>query len=259
MKLIGCYICYLSASLVSSFVQQRPAKYATFLPMATNPIQLPENEFSRTLRTEIILGPRRREYEYQISANEEELESLAKRFKLSKISKLEADLVLRRDRNNSSPGTECIQVEGSITAAVTQTCVRTNEDFDVDLEFNFLNIVRSTGNGMADADLNLGGMNLAQIQGSLGGSGQRSNNKKKRRKQLNLNNEGASLDDKTMGEIGSFMQELEVEDDVIEDVLIFGNDGILDVGELVAQSFRLKLDPYPKKPGSEPVKYSITG
>lgn len=257
MKLISVFIICLSASLVSSFVQQRPEKYATFLPMATNSIQLPENEFSRTLRTEIILSPRRREYEYQISANEEELELLAKRFKLSKISKLEADLVLRRDRNNSSPGTECIQVEGSISAAVTQTCVRTNEDFDVDLEFNFFNIVRSTGNGMADADLNLGGMNLAQIQGSLGGSGQRSNNKKKRRKQIN--NEGVSLDDKTMGEIGNFMQELEVEDDVIEDVLIFGNDGILDVGELVAQSFRLKLDPYPKKPGSEPVKYSITG
>jgi hypothetical protein len=227
--------------------------------MSKGPIPLPENEFSRTLRTEIILGPRRREYEYQISANEEELEALAKRFKLTKISKLEADLLLRRDRNNSSPGTECIQVEGSISAAVTQTCVRTNEDFDVDLEFSFLNIVRSTGNGMADADLNLGGMNLAQIQGSLGGSGQRSNNKKRKKKHPNLKNDGISLDDRTMGEIGSLMQEFEVQDDVIEDVLIFGNDGILDVGELVAQSFRLKLDPYPKKPGSEPVKYSISG
>lgn len=217
-------------------------------------IELPENEFSRLLRTEIILGPRRREYEYQISAKEEELTALATRFKLSKISKLEADLILRRDRNNSSPGTECIQVEGSITAAVTQTCVRTNEDFDVELEFNFMNIVRSMRNGVADEDLNLGGMNLAQIQGSLGGSGQRSTKAKKKKKGETAFNQNSGYFD-----VGNFAQDFDIEDDVIEDVLIFGDDGFIDVGELVAQTFRIKLDPYPKKPGSEPVRYSITG
>ena len=55
------------------------------------------------------------------------------------------------------------------------------------------------------------------------------------------------------------LQDFNFEDDVVEDESVFASDGILDIGELVAQMFRLKLDPYPKKPGSEPVRYSITG
>jgi hypothetical protein len=49
------------------------------------------------------------------------------------------------------------------------------------------------------------------------------------------------------------------DDDVMEDEAIFPLDGMLDIGELVAQLFWLKLDPYPKKPGTDPVQRSITG
>ena len=50
------------------------------------------------------------------------------------------------------------------------------------------------------------------------------------------------------------------EDDVLmEDESIYPIDGLLDVGELVSQLFWLKLDPYPKKPGTDPVQKSITG
>jgi len=52
--------------------------------------------------------------------------------------------------------------------------------------------------------------------------------------------------------------ERDEENDLIEDDAVY-KDGILDGGELVAQIFRSKLDPYPKKPGSEPVKMSIQG
>ena len=62
-----------------------------------------------------------------------------------------------------------------------------------------------------------------------------------------------------MTEIEGLLQGADDDEEVIEDLAIFGNDGILDSGELVAQSFRLKLDPYPKKPGTEAVTYSITG
>jgi hypothetical protein len=48
-------------------------------------------------------------------------------------------------------------------------------------------------------------------------------------------------------------------EDIMEDEGILGEDGIFDVGELVAQMFRVKLDPYPKKPGTTPVSYTITG
>jgi hypothetical protein len=44
--------------------------------------------------------------------------------------------------------------------------------------------------------------------------------------------------------------EYEVSDEIIEDESCFCTDGIVDCGEIVAQMFRSKLDPYPKKPGS---------
>ena len=34
-------------------------------------------------------------------------------------------------------GNECIDASGTVCAEVTQTCVRTNEEFDVSLEFSF--------------------------------------------------------------------------------------------------------------------------
>ena len=42
---------------------------------------------------------------------------------------------------------------------------------------------------------------------------------------------------------------------IVEDLAIFSSvTGILDVGELIAQSFWLQLDPFPKKPGTRPVQ-----
>ena len=55
------------------------------------------------------------------------------------------------------------------------------------------------------------------------------------------------------------LQDVDVEDSVIEDEGVYTTDGQLDVGELVAQLFWLKLDPLPKKPGSDPIQASITG
>eukprot|EP01083_Nonionella_stella_P077874 212874_1 len=229
------------------------------LHLARGKIELPPNEFSRPLRTEVVLGPRRREYNIEISAKDEELDNLAKRFSLSKITKLDADLSLKRDRNSSSPGFECIQVRGTIVSEVIQTCVRTNEDFEVDLEFDFLSTVKSSGT-KEEEDLELGGMSAAQIQGALGGGGGGGSKKGKRRRGGNDSRQnGATLDQMKMKELEGLLQEFDVEEDIVEDESIFGSNGLLDVGELVAQSFRLKLDPYPKKPGSEPVSYSITG
>jgi len=46
------------------------------------------------------------------------------------------------------------------------------------------------------------------------------------------------------------LMEYELSDEIIEDESCFCTDGIVDCGEIVAQMFRSKLDPYPKKPGS---------
>jgi len=248
-------------TVAPSTSQRLNTKTTTILEAKKGPIEIPPNEFSRPLRTEILLGPRRKEYNIAISAEEEELEALAKRFSLSRITKLEADLTLRKDRVNGSVGVECIQVKGDIHATVTQTCVRTNEDFDVDLEFSLQSIVKSCGFREEEA-ADLGGMSAAQIEGALGGgaSSKRKGKKKGGRQQVNMRESTSqSLNELRMKEIEDLLQDSDMEEDIVEDENIFGMDGMLDIGELVAQTFRLKLDPYPKKPGSGPVSYSITG
>ena len=237
--------------------------------------QKPQNEFSRPIHTDIILSPRssRRKYNQQISATTNELQNLAKRFSLSNISKLDANLILTKDDSRLSSSSKsslnssntnsgcCIVVQGDVIAHVTQTCVRTNEDFDVEFEFSIYSIVRAIDSREMRQNQDIGGMSLAQIEGQLGGSGGGSGRKKKggRKKQRSGGNIGGSLNDMNMKEIESMLQEFDIDDDIYEDENVLGPDGILDVGELVAQMFRIKLDPYPKKPGSEPVSYSISG
>ena len=51
--------------------------------------------------------------------------------------------------------------------------------------------------------------------------------------------------------------EYEVTDEIIEDERCFCSDGLVDCGEIVAQMFRSKLDPYPKKPGSASSEYFV--
>lgn len=227
------------------------------LKAAKGTIEHVPNEFSRPLRTEAVLGARRKSYNIDISAEEEELQALAKRFSLTKIKKLTAQLTLARDRNNGSAGVECVQVKGDIFATVTQTCVRTNEDFEVDLEFDLKSIVRSCV--VKEEEQDLGGMSAAELEGALASRNNKGKKKKKRRKEVSMLDTKQSLNEMKMKEIEDLMQDFNIEEDVVEDLNIFGGDGMLDLGELVAQTFRLKLDPYPKKPGSEPVSYSITG
>ena len=51
----------------------------------------------------------------------------------------------------------------------------------------------------------------------------------------------------------------ELADVLMEDQAIYPVGGQMDLGELVAQLFWLQLDPYPKKPGTQPVRRSISG
>merc|ERR1712224_473677 len=88
------------------------------------------------------------------------------------------------------------------------------------------------------------------------------NNKKSSKKRNSKNQQGKNLDEMGMLELQNLMTDLDfIEDEdnnLIEDDAIY-MDGILDAGELVAQIFRSKLDPYPKKPGSSPIRISISG
>lgn len=150
-----------------------------------------------------------------------------------------------------------ISVNGNIVAELSQTCVRTNEDFPVELEFDISVVVKASYEETKDD------VDLAQLQYALDNGDNRNRRKKKggRKKGGGKATQGADLSDIGMKEIESLLKDFEVDEDLdlFEDEAILGSDGVLDVGELVAQMFRLKLDPYPKKPGSQPVSYSITG
>jgi hypothetical protein len=244
-----------------------------------------QNEFSRTIRVNKwfavgagINNRRNKAMNLSVSATSSERESLAKRFRLSNISDLSAEMVVQPALGDND-NTGCIEAKGTITARVTQTCVRTNEGFDVDLEFPFHTVLRameaatSSGNDGADTTDILSEGELAALDAAaqLGdgrqqrkkkkGGGGEGGGKQKREKGIKGVRGGQSsrdLDDMGMKELQNIMQEYEVLDEIIEDESCFCTDGIVDVGEIVAQMFRSKLDPYPKKPGTDPVSYSFT-
>ncbi len=70
------------------------------------------------------------------------------------------------------------------------------------------------------------------------------------------------LDEMALTALQELMEEYDAEEkleEVIEDENIYNDDdGVLDVGELVAQLFRANLDPYPKKPGTKPINISFS-
>ena len=226
-------------------------------------IQRPENEFSRRYRTDTVLpgGRTARDYKVSIEANEEERAALAERFRLSEIARLEANVVLRRDKSGSAYDSDDIHMDGTVLATVTQKCVRTNEDFDVNLEFDVNAAVRPVQSTEANDDADMEEIERALASsGSGGGGGGKRRNKRggsgKRDKTIRTDR---SLDDVGMKALQDMLQEFDVEEDVVEDEAVLGSDGYIDVGELVAQLFRLKLDPYPKKPGSKPINLSFSG
>ena len=245
-----------------------------------------QNEFSRTIRVNkwFAVGAgtnnrRNKAMNLSVSATSSERESLAKRFRLSNISDLSAEMIVQPALGDNDD-TGGIEAKGTITARVTQTCVRTNEGFDVDLEFPFHTVLRameaatSSGNDGADTTDILSEGELAALDAAAqlgdgrqqrkkkgGGGGGGGGGKQKREKGIKGVRGGQSsrdLDDMGMKELQNIMQEYEVLDEIIEDESCFCTDGIVDVGEIVAQMFRSKLDPYPKKPGTDPVSYSFT-
>jgi hypothetical protein len=216
------------------------------------------NEFSRQYQIDSILGSRRREYAVSVDATEEERAALAARFNLSSISRLESDMTLRRDYG-SNRGGDTVYSEGLVVATVAQTCVRTGEIFDVDLEFSFSSAMRAVcTTGGTGASLKKEEDDLEQkILAAMGDGGQKK--KKKNKNKKSMRDPGQELNDMGLDELQNLLSDFDLNEDVIEDENILSTNGVLDLGELVAQNFRLKLDPYPKKPGSKPINMSFSG
>lgn len=239
------------------------------------------NEFSRTIRvSKWFFGGgggssssnnrgSNKMMDLQIFATPEERHALATRFRLSDIASLTADLHVQPALGLASDADygECIEARGTVIAQVTQTCVRTNENFEIDIEFSFDTVIRAMaptkgGSGgsssMEDESEQLSAGELAALEAASklrGGSSKQSNKKKGGKKQRDVKGvrggqSSRDLDGTGMKQLQDILMEFEVIDEIIEDENCFCTDGIVDCGEIVAQMFRSKLDPYPKKPGS---------
>ena len=224
------------------------------------------NEFSRTIRvnkwfSSISAGgstsrQKNKSLNLSISATETEMTALAARFHLANITSLSAELVVSPALGlggGTSDQDSCIEVRGTISTQVKQTCVRTNENFDVDLEFNFDTTLKAMAATSGSSGLSTGEMEAVMA------AAQFDRKKNRNKKQTSVKSvKGGARQDLDMKELQNILTEYEVTDDIIEDESCFCTDGIVDVGEIVSQMFRSKLDPYPKKPGSDPVKYTFT-
>ena len=247
---------------------RRPLMFAAKSSGPSTPPSCVPNEFSRPLNTDRILktasGKQRRShrnYETTIEANEDECSALAGRFGIKSLECLKADLSLSLPSSGAQGAgggrVLTVQVEGTIAASLTQRCVRTNEAFDMKVEIPISVIVKPVSMNFqwqgADDD----------SEDETPSSASNKSNKKKPKKNLQLDRSLNLSGDMT--ELQQLINQQQEEivfgiDDILEDESIYSlATGNLDIGELVAQTFWLNLDPYPKKPGSGPVEFTISG
>jgi hypothetical protein len=270
------------------------------------------NEFSRTINTNRIFARRissqyqqqaqqqqqqqQRDYEMTIQASIHECQALAARFDLTDLSELQAQLSIRPAMSAVRADQVLpVEVEGTMAATVTQTCVRTGERFQVQVELPLYCLVKPMLMMMTTTMMNnnRGGEDIywnddddetiTPKQNNNNNNKKKSkNNKKKNKARHSLedhvfdlqaaiqsaaavssssssSNDSSSSDGNTM--------DLSMTATLVEDEAIYSSQtGMLDVGELVAQTFWLQLDPFPKKPGSNnnnsgggPMEMEITG
>jgi len=80
---------------------------------------------------------------------------------------------------------------------------------------------------------------------------------KRRSKRNDKIRSNQKVDESSIKQLQDNMQGFDIQDDIIEDSSVYDN-GTIDVGELVSQIFRVKLDPFPKKPGTDPISLEFS-
>jgi hypothetical protein len=251
------------------------------------PLEVPPNEFSRTVPSDRIsklltsnsagsaMSSSQQGYTLTIEANEAERRALALRFGLSDIGRLDASVVVLQSLSTVSSSGGGSHSDGSVSvsglglATVTQRCVRTNDDFVVDVEFSLDSLVRPVVPvGQQDLlldgttnDNGLSSVSMSNNEPSRRRTGPTSKNGRSKQTSAALGEIQRLLEQRLLENSGNAVYDYEEDNalSLMEDEAIYCVNGALDVGELVAQLFWLQLDPYPKKPGTTPVQRSITG
>jgi hypothetical protein len=226
----------------------------------------PRNEFCRTVPPDKILKlagrtVQQQQYSLDIEASPEECQALAQRFSLPRIASLGASLALAPEDRS----TKGIVVEGTGHATVTRICVRTNEPFEANLEFAIECLVRPV-DGFGPLIIMTAAETNNQQEVKLVRDNRKSKNSQKRKNKGDVyyEEEDMDIDPKELQKMESMLDNLDSDNARLEDILmeddnIYATNGRLDIGELVAQLFWLDLDPYPRKPGSEFLQFSISG
>jgi uncharacterized metal-binding protein YceD (DUF177 family) len=147
--------------------------------MSANP------EFSRPVRLDSLGGQARH---VEIAADEAERAALARRFALVSIERLSAQASLTRNG-------DLVSAEGTLSAAVTQSCVATGEPVEERVE------------------------------------------------------EAFRIDFRPHPESGSADEEIELSEPELD--VVFYDGPSIDLGEAVAESLSLSLNPYPRSPAAE--------
>jgi len=205
-----------------------------------------------------------RDHDVTVTADVDECKALAKRFDLKGLTKLEADLSFRPA--SSLDGNLPVEAEGTIEAHLTQTCVRTNEEFEIDVEFPVYVVVRPvTSNN--DEDLRRLYLQQQEKESASDKKKKKKKNGQKKKPKTDVFHENKKVHNLSdIFDLQAAIKEADLggnEDgaaDLVEDEAIYSlSSEQLDVGELIAQTFWLQLDPYPKKPGSDPVTWEIQG
>jgi len=242
MRLSHPFLCYLLFFTDHFFAFTTTSLRPRIEPLFALPEKVP-NEFSRLVEPERILKTKSTIFQQEIKAEDDECDALAKRFDLPALALLEADVILKNEKSSDRG----IEVDGMVRTRVTRTCVRTNEDFEQELEIPIFAIVRPVVpiSTVSAPDEDLPPEVLAYMDTLK--------KKKSKTQEREINNVG-------MLELQRMLErDISEEDDVLmEDESIYSTMSQLDLGELIAQLFWLSLDPYPKKPGTDPVEYSVT-
>lgn len=161
-------------------------------------------------------------------------------------------------------------VKGIIKANITRTCVRTGDPFDEQLQFDVFAVLTPTEsvsfpytadatnerfNDIDSDDDILSNKKKENVEGF-----RKKKQQKKRKKDTNKKVVLGRRQIEDMGvlEIQNMLEDYDLEEYVIQDDRIYNTFGIVNVGELVSQLLVVQLDPYPKKPGSQPVRFTFS-
>ncbi len=163
-------------------------------------------------------------------------------------------------------------MKGIVKTNITRICVRTGDPFDEQLQFDIFAVLTPTDASPFPytADSDDGSRNFDDkydLDALFKESKENTERFKKKKPQNKKRNKNMNkkvvfgrrqIEDMGVLEVQNMLEDYDLEEYIIEDDRIYNKLGVVNVGELVSQLLVVQLDPYPKKPGSQPVRFTFS-